>query len=517
MNFDLRADEEKFLDLIRNNEPISLQELAELCKNTFDWKKATTYAVLSKLINEGSVKNENSLIKVESNKIISNARIHSEGSLIEHRTEIEGDQGNTLEKSSIDDKKSDGSVGKVGDSNEFCIKPDGKTLNYNTVMAQRVKEAKKQFYVMLVQIRKTMEELGIDNPVIWQVDFSTRLLLEKVKEVNKKFLSNIDSIIESSSIIGAENHMKPNAGDLHWKLEVDADDIMAQKVEADKYCESLFHRGANFLFTFKKITDQDGWDLSPLDREKGEDLIYILDEMDESARRMFIKTNQVLIGITKHQFNVTIDQARKSGYDPFVQEIERRIYALAKREKEINKDYSDELSSIESRSKIITDGLEKFDDGETNGGMKDYSNNLMNKMADIVVDLELAYRAGAKILHIYLEKKRQYGPNFDKTKDNELSDQLQKFGRKEKQVYIQMNQLFVSEESENEKSASEEFKYENTEEQQINEHRPADVIRMSVWDDKTESHQKGKGDSEKQMNEQKGKSMKDTEPNPDLT
>ena len=51
--------EEKFADLIWQNEPIPSGELVKLCEKELNWKKSTTYTVLRKLCERGLFKNEN--------------------------------------------------------------------------------------------------------------------------------------------------------------------------------------------------------------------------------------------------------------------------------------------------------------------------------------------------------------------------------------------------------------------------------------------------------------------------
>ena len=395
-------------------------------------------------------------------------------------------------------------------------KTDEETMNNVTEMKKDLKIANDRFNKMLNQMKKS----GLYDYFVKEMKSRIQADLKKVEDMEKceKFLPNIDSIIESSSKIRTENHIKSNAEDLNWKLEVDFNDIRTQRKEAYEYINSILINAMNVLFAYKKIKDQYGSDFTYLDMENNEDLSYLKDEITDAEEQLFARTDRIIMGLTKHRCNVTIDQMKESGvYDAFVQDIERRMYEMAQREKEINKIYSEELNSIESRKSIDTKSCEMLDYECAIAEQELDAADLTTEMEYLERDLRYFYQDAFEIVDTYSEKKNKYRTDFDETKDNELRDKLKEFGREEKQVYIQMNQLFVSEESENEKSASEEFIYENTEEQQKNEHRPADVIRMSVWDDKTESHQKGKGDSEKQMNEQKGKSMKDTEPNPDLT
>ncbi len=54
--------EEKFADLIWENEPIPSGELVKLCEKELNWKKSTTYTVLRKLCERGLFKNKNGAV-----------------------------------------------------------------------------------------------------------------------------------------------------------------------------------------------------------------------------------------------------------------------------------------------------------------------------------------------------------------------------------------------------------------------------------------------------------------------
>ncbi len=47
--YNLAESEEKFAELIWQNEPIGSGALVKLCKKEMNWKKSTTYTVLKKL------------------------------------------------------------------------------------------------------------------------------------------------------------------------------------------------------------------------------------------------------------------------------------------------------------------------------------------------------------------------------------------------------------------------------------------------------------------------------------
>lgn len=60
--YKLTESEEKFAELIWNNEPIGSGKLVKLCENEMNWKKSTTYTVLKKLCEKNIFKNENTVI-----------------------------------------------------------------------------------------------------------------------------------------------------------------------------------------------------------------------------------------------------------------------------------------------------------------------------------------------------------------------------------------------------------------------------------------------------------------------
>jgi len=60
--YKLTESEEKFADLIWQNEPIGSGELVKLCEKEMNWKKSTTYTVLKKLCEKGLFRNENAVV-----------------------------------------------------------------------------------------------------------------------------------------------------------------------------------------------------------------------------------------------------------------------------------------------------------------------------------------------------------------------------------------------------------------------------------------------------------------------
>ncbi len=60
--YKLTESEEKFAELIWQNEPIGSGDLVKLCKKEMNWKKSTTYTVLKKLCEKGIFQNENTIV-----------------------------------------------------------------------------------------------------------------------------------------------------------------------------------------------------------------------------------------------------------------------------------------------------------------------------------------------------------------------------------------------------------------------------------------------------------------------
>jgi len=60
--YKLAETEEKFAELIWQNEPIGSGDLVKLCEREMNWKKSTTYTVLKKLCDKGFFQNENAIV-----------------------------------------------------------------------------------------------------------------------------------------------------------------------------------------------------------------------------------------------------------------------------------------------------------------------------------------------------------------------------------------------------------------------------------------------------------------------
>jgi predicted transcriptional regulator len=60
--YKLTKKEEKFADIIWNNEPIASGDLVKLSEQEMNWKKSTTYTVLKKLCEKGIFINRDALV-----------------------------------------------------------------------------------------------------------------------------------------------------------------------------------------------------------------------------------------------------------------------------------------------------------------------------------------------------------------------------------------------------------------------------------------------------------------------
>ncbi|MBE6910026.1 MAG: BlaI/MecI/CopY family transcriptional regulator [Ruminococcaceae bacterium] len=54
--------EERFAELIWQNEPLSSRELAQICERELGWKRPTTYTVLRKLCEKGIFQNADGVV-----------------------------------------------------------------------------------------------------------------------------------------------------------------------------------------------------------------------------------------------------------------------------------------------------------------------------------------------------------------------------------------------------------------------------------------------------------------------
>lgn len=60
--YTLTESEEKFADIIWQNEPIGSGDLVKRCEDEMKWKKSTTYTVLKKLCEKEIFQNENAVV-----------------------------------------------------------------------------------------------------------------------------------------------------------------------------------------------------------------------------------------------------------------------------------------------------------------------------------------------------------------------------------------------------------------------------------------------------------------------
>lgn len=61
--YKLTDAEENLADIIWQKEPIKSSELVKICRDTFNWKKSTTYTILKRLEEKEIVKNDNSIVE----------------------------------------------------------------------------------------------------------------------------------------------------------------------------------------------------------------------------------------------------------------------------------------------------------------------------------------------------------------------------------------------------------------------------------------------------------------------
>ncbi len=106
----LTESEEKFANLIWENEPLGSGDLVKLCEKEFSWKKSTTYTVLKKLCEKGIFQNENAIVEsvmkkdmYNSNNSIRFVEETFEGSLPKFLTAFMG--GKKINKKQADELK----------------------------------------------------------------------------------------------------------------------------------------------------------------------------------------------------------------------------------------------------------------------------------------------------------------------------------------------------------------------------------------------------------------------------
>ena len=62
IDMELGTVQERFADIVWENEPIGSGELVKICESRLNWKKPTTYTVLRKLCEKGLLQNENGVV-----------------------------------------------------------------------------------------------------------------------------------------------------------------------------------------------------------------------------------------------------------------------------------------------------------------------------------------------------------------------------------------------------------------------------------------------------------------------
>lgn len=60
--YKLGEKEQKFADIIWENEPVSSRTLTELCEKAFNWKRTTTYTMLKRLCKRHIFENNNGIV-----------------------------------------------------------------------------------------------------------------------------------------------------------------------------------------------------------------------------------------------------------------------------------------------------------------------------------------------------------------------------------------------------------------------------------------------------------------------
>ena len=61
-DMELGVVQERFADLVWDNEPVASGELVKICEKELEWKKSTTYTVLRKLCEKGLFQNEDGIV-----------------------------------------------------------------------------------------------------------------------------------------------------------------------------------------------------------------------------------------------------------------------------------------------------------------------------------------------------------------------------------------------------------------------------------------------------------------------
>ncbi len=62
IDIELGAVQERFADIVWENEPVASGELVKICERELSWKKPTTYTVLRKLCEKGLLQNRDGVV-----------------------------------------------------------------------------------------------------------------------------------------------------------------------------------------------------------------------------------------------------------------------------------------------------------------------------------------------------------------------------------------------------------------------------------------------------------------------
>ena len=62
IDLELGTAQERFADIVWENEPVGSGDLVKICEKKLHWKKPTTYTVLRKLCEKGLLQNENGIV-----------------------------------------------------------------------------------------------------------------------------------------------------------------------------------------------------------------------------------------------------------------------------------------------------------------------------------------------------------------------------------------------------------------------------------------------------------------------
>ena len=64
IDMELGVVQERFADIVWDNEPIASGDLVKICEKELEWKKSTTYTMLKKVCEKNIVQNVDSIVSV---------------------------------------------------------------------------------------------------------------------------------------------------------------------------------------------------------------------------------------------------------------------------------------------------------------------------------------------------------------------------------------------------------------------------------------------------------------------